>query len=143
MAAAPTSEPEVTTQDMVNEIMWLKARVEGLTLGTRDKEESRIKINPPQAYDGSPGTLQGFITQLTAYHRYNIRDFPDSERKILHAANLLKGDALSWFEPTLRDYLENNEDERDEDTKKTFKSFANFTNSLKKTFRDPDKTREA
>ncbi|MDB5911246.1 MAG: hypothetical protein JWP34_5363 [Massilia sp.] len=131
----------VTPQAMMAELNQLRAQI--LQLQAAGQGGSRLKVKAPEAYDGTPGTLQGFLTQLKAYHRYNTYDFPDEERKVLHAAHLLKGSALDWFEPTLRDYSENAEDDREDGTNRIFGSFSHFANDLKKTFGNPDEKRSA
>jgi hypothetical protein len=51
---------------------------------------------------------------------------------------LLKGSALDWFEPTLRNYSDKAEDDREDATNRIFSSFSEFADDLKKTFGDPD-----
>jgi hypothetical protein len=139
-AQAGTSNNAIP-QALMAELAQLRAQVAQLQAGNQGG--SRLKVSAPEAYDGTPVTLQGFLTQLRAYHRYNMYDFPDEERKVLHAAHLLKGSALDWFEPTLRDYSENAEADREDGTNRVFGSFSHFAEDLQKTFGNPDEKRSA
>ena len=57
-------------------------------------------------YDGTPGTLQGFLTQTRLHLRANHKKYTTMAEWVMFAAGQLKGNALAWFEPTLRDYVE-------------------------------------
>ncbi|KAI6265877.1 hypothetical protein MCOR34_011842, partial [Pyricularia oryzae] len=72
---------------------------------------NHIKYPLPSPYDGTTGTLQGFLTGTRAYLHFNEDNFDSDADKVTYAASLLKGDALAWFEPTLRDYLDHDEEE--------------------------------
>lgn len=105
---------------------------------------SAIKMKLPEPFTGKYGELQGFITQLKIYHRRYEHDFIEEADKVMHAGNLLAGDALAWFEPIMRDYLENPDvNKQDEDTVAIFRNFNNFERALKDVFGNPDETREA
>jgi hypothetical protein len=107
--------------------------------------KNSVKLPKPEPYDGTPGTLQGFTTRCKAYFMYNYPTFPDESRKVFFASQLLQGDALKWFEPTMRDYLDNAEVPKDQEgaTRKIFGSFEEFASALDKTFGDPDEDRTA
>ncbi|KAF2838973.1 hypothetical protein M501DRAFT_1003499 [Patellaria atrata CBS 101060] len=80
--------------------------------------------------------LRGFLTQVRIYHkRIGLTD--DSER-VLDASAYLKGDALEWFEPIARDYLENSEEHQEDETVEIFKSFPKFEETLKNVFGEVD-----
>lgn len=139
--AAQAGAAAISPQALMAELAQLRAHIAQLQNGGGGG--TRLKVHAPEPYDGTPGTLQGFLTQLKAYHRFNDYDFPDAERKVLHAAHLLKGSALDWFEPTLRDYSDNTYDDRDDATNRIFNSFTVFADDLKKTFGNPDEKRSA
>ena len=141
--AAQANANNITPQAMMAELAQLRAQLAALQQTGGGGGGRRLKVKAPEPYNGDQGTLQGFLTQLRAYHRYNEYEFPDEERKVLHAAYLLTGSALDWFEPTLRDYSENGESDRDDDTNRIFSSFAIFAEGLKKTFGNPDEERTA
>lgn len=101
----------------------------------------RFKIDNPEKFDGSKGKLRGFLTQMKAYHLYYHLDLPGESDKVLCAASFLAGDALAWFEPTMRDYLENTPDDRDTETNKVFGHYKEFEKALKSAFGDPDEGR--
>jgi hypothetical protein len=125
------------------EVNNLRAQLAALQ-ANRNANTHRLKISTPEAYDGSKGTLRGYLTKLRAYFKYNNEEFYEEELKVLFAASLLKGNALTWFEPTLRDFVDNPlEDDREDETNRAFSSFMAFEDNLKKTFGEPDETRAA
>ncbi|KAH8193756.1 hypothetical protein TruAng_012078 [Truncatella angustata] len=102
------------------------------------------KMPAPQAYDGKDGNVQGFLTQCKAYLRFYRDKIITPSDKILCIAGFLRGDALEWFEPTMRDYLNNNtEASREDSTNEMFANYAKFEDKLKATFGNPDETRTA
>ena len=129
-----------TQEEMVQEIVRLQAQIRDLH-ATKSKE--RFKIATPTTYDGTQGTLRGFLTQMRAYHFYHEGTLTNNADKVLCTAAFLKGDALNWFEPRMRDYLENPEEDQDDETKEIFQSYAKFEERLKGTFGDPDEERTA
>ena len=64
--------------------------------------------------------------------------------QILTIGNLFDRKAFEWWGPTLRDYLDNENDaKRDEETNDTFASYEAFEEKLKSAFGDPDEERTA
>ena len=53
-------------------------------------------------------------------------------------AGFLKGAALTWFEPILRNYIDNKKNDRNDSTNKIFKKFANFEEAIKGAFGEPN-----
>ena len=84
-----------------------------------------------------------FLTQAKAYLKYYSTSFLHDADKVMCIAGYLQGDALSWFEPTMRDYLTSEEEAQDDDTKEIFKSYETFEAKLKGTFRSPNEVRTA
>lgn len=108
------------------------------------KEVGAIANVPkPKPFDGSPGRLQGFITSLKAYFKMFPDTFIFDKDRVMFAAQLLEGRAHTWFEPTLRDYVDNPALDRKEETELIFINFETFAERLKKTFGVTDETREA
>ena len=67
---------------------------------------TKIKIPAPDKYDSSRAKLRTYLTQLKDY----LENFPEvntGAKKVRVAARFLSGAAHDWFEPTLRDFLEN------------------------------------
>ncbi|KAI1855990.1 uncharacterized protein JN550_013917, partial [Neoarthrinium moseri] len=101
------------------------------------------KLAPPQSYSGKDGGIQGFLTQARAYLRFYSGTIITEPDKILCVAGFLKEDALDWFEPTMRDYLNNSEDRQEDDTQKVFSDYGEFERRLRATFGNPDEVRTA
>jgi hypothetical protein len=111
-------------------------------LNKRAKEP--LKIPPPAPFDGTTGTLRGFLTQARVYIKYQADALPYISDQILAIASHLRGDAQAWFEPTMRDWLETSKiSERKQTTKDLFASYGAFEEGLKKAFGNPDEEREA
>jgi hypothetical protein len=53
------------------------------------------------------------------------------------------GTALAWFKPIMRDYLNNDNNDREDKTKTIFSSFLEFKKAIKKAFRTVNKARAA
>jgi hypothetical protein len=102
-----------------------------------------VKAPKPRPFDGSPGKLQGFITSLKAYFQLFKTTFVLDKDRVMFAAQLLEGRASVWFEPTLRDYVNNPSAMRKEETELIFTDFETFAEQIRKTFGVTDETREA
>ncbi|RYP29015.1 hypothetical protein DL767_006941 [Monosporascus sp. MG133] len=107
-----------------------------------ESEKSEVKIKPkkPEPYDGK-GNVQNFLTQARVYLRFER--VINKADKILTVAAFLKGDALNWFKPTLRDYLENGKSDQQQATRILFQYYINFEEKLKANFGNPDEERTA
>lgn len=109
--------------------------------------QSAVKAIKPKApeYDGTKGNLQGFLTRLRAYHLFYAGSFGNDTAKVIHAATCLTKDALAWFEPIWRNYLEhiNDTHEMDEEASRVFQSYSEFEKSIKSVFGDPEEQRTA
>ncbi|RYP29367.1 hypothetical protein DL766_005424 [Monosporascus sp. MC13-8B] len=68
---------------------------------------------------------------------------PKPADRILAVATFLTGDALDWFEPVMRNYLENSKADQEKNTKTLFFNYVNFEEKLKANFENPDKERTA
>jgi hypothetical protein len=102
-----------------------------------------LKFPRPLPYDGENGDVQSFLTQVQAYLFMSEAGFKHNHERVLYAGGLLTGKAAEWWEPTLRDYLEQKEEQRSAATKAVFGSYAKWAAKLKETFGNPDETRTA
>jgi len=127
--SSPSSN-EATPSDLIRELHHLQ-------------EGKPTKFEQPKCYDGKKGELRGFLTRLKAYFRHYPKSFSNEVDKVLFAANRLEGEALNWFEPTLRNFLDNDSEAQDEETTAIFAEYSNFEEGLKGAFGDPDEARTA
>lgn len=95
----------LNSAQLVEQLNYLNQEIARLQAIQKGKS---YKMDKPGPYDGTKGTLQGFLTHSRAYFKHNVDQFTKDEEKILFPGTRLEGDAAKWFEPTLRDYLENN-----------------------------------
>jgi hypothetical protein len=102
-----------------------------------------IKAPAPEAFNGERHNVQTFLTQCRAYFSVNQTSFGTWKDRVLYAGGKLTGKAADWFEPILRDHLENANAQRREETKNMFAHFDNFAEALKLTFGNPDEVRTA
>lgn len=136
-----TGQPTgVTSAQMANMIIQLQQQIAALQRQGNNGNNT-FKMEKPAIYKGDKGTLQAFLTQCKAYFLHYSPQFPTETDKIVFAGHRLEGDALAWYEPALRDFMENTEDNRADSTKELFRLFANFETVLKETFGDPDADR--
>ena len=128
--------------DMFKKIIELEqelARVGAAGVGTTNT----YKMKTPEGYHGERGRLQTFLTQARLYLKFHQNSLPTEQDKVLCVANLLEGSALEWFEPRMRDYLENPEKLWDDETARNFNSYIYFEDQLKKVFGEVDEKRQA
>ncbi|RYP17800.1 hypothetical protein DL767_009942 [Monosporascus sp. MG133] len=83
--------------------------------------------------------VQRLKVQVRVYLRFE--KVIDKADKILTVAAFLKGDALDWFKPTLRNYLENGKSDQQQATKILFQYYINFEEKLRANFGNPDEER--
>ena len=126
----------------------LKKQAAGTPSSENDNDDIQptfkpLKIPLPDKYDGGQAELRGFLTKMKAYFYHYWAEVSTDEAKVRIMGQQLTGKALNWFEPMMRDYLENGEEERAEDTKKAFGSIDDFCTMLQDTFGNPDEEREA
>ncbi|RYP29515.1 hypothetical protein DL767_006705 [Monosporascus sp. MG133] len=135
-----TQEPTIQQyKDTIKELEEAVQRLEAQVNATRTSEV-KIKPKKPEPYDGK-GSVQSFLTQARVYLRFE--KVVDEADKILTVAAFFKGDALDWFEPTLRDYLENGKSDQQQATRILFQYYINFEEKLRANFGNPDEKRTA
>jgi hypothetical protein len=126
----------------------LRAEVRDLQAKLSDKadrtKEPKLDVAKPPVFNGGANgtTVQTFLTQARARLRYHAT-LDTEEEKVHYVAGFLQGDAANWFEPTLRDQLQNAHDERDDETHNIFGNFSTFARRLTETFGNPDEKRTA
>lgn len=132
--------PGPTNTQMVEQIAQLQQQIMQLHAAQQSRS---YKMEKPTAFNGTKGTLQGFLTQCRAYFLHYQHQFTNEIDKVVFAGHRLEGDALAWYEPMLRDLLGNKEGDQDDNTKKLFKKFVKFEEAIKDAFGDPDEERTA
>lgn len=127
-----------TLHELLAQLVKLQEEVTKKTTGNHG-----YKMEKPPVFTGDRKTLQGFLTKCRAYFQHYPDSFKEEIDKIMFAGYRLDGDAMSWYEPLLRDHLEHIETARDQETKDLFTTFANFEKTLKDMFGDPEEDRTA
>ncbi len=134
-----TTNPAQVMTQMREQIELLTAQVR--TMQTNNTGTLTLpKFPKPEPFDGTKGDVRTFLTQAKAYLRVNTT-IANPAAKILCIGNLLTGKAMEWWEPTLRDYLDNESPE--DETERIFTNYDNFEEVLQTTFGDPDEIRTA
>ena len=67
----------------------------------------------------------------------------NKNNKIFKIASLLIGNATVWFEPTLKDFINNGENDRNPNTVKLFSFYRNFKKKFLDIYGNPDEKRLA
>ncbi|KAF4776451.1 hypothetical protein HER10_EVM0006305 [Colletotrichum scovillei] len=147
-------------QDLENEVIRLReqeastnvqALQERSTLSSRCQHHwypiqggrQKLKLSAPITYDGTPGTLKGFLIQVKNYQNFHHGDFTSETEKVVHAASFLRGRALKWFEPIQEEYLSKETlDECSTEVRDIYSNFNGFE-ALRSLFQDPDEKRQA
>ena len=106
--------------------------------------EPRLELAKVPTFDGGENgvTVQTFLTKARARLRYNP-SINTEEAKVHFVAGFLGGSAADWFEPTMRDWLENDKKNQDKDTKTLFGDLDTFAERLQEIFGNPDEKRTA
>ncbi|KAM3557271.1 hypothetical protein ARSEF4850_005146, partial [Beauveria asiatica] len=140
-ASGNTTNPAQVVQQMHQQIAALTTQVQALQTNPGGGATHAIpKFPKPEAFDGTKGNVRTFLTQAKAYLKVNTA-IDREPSKILCIGNLLTGKAMEWWEPTLRDYLDN--DDPAAETTRIFDDYDNFEELLKTAFGDPDEIRTA
>ena len=150
-AAGKTSLPSAAEQFKM--IMEMRAQLEVMaeTLNQRDQELAaiksgeKLKIPEPPKFDGDRSELQTHLTKMEIYMSRKAALFPFEHDKVLFAAGYLTGKPFRWFEPKLRDFLDNQTDptQMKKETKAIFNSYETYEESLKELFGQIDEEKEA
>ena len=79
-----------------------------------DKEEKEmvlresVKVKLPDTFNGKREDLEAFLLQVGLYSHFNRDKFEDDEDKIMWTVSYLRGEALKWVQPMVRDYMDKN-----------------------------------
>ena len=149
-AGLSSNVPVYKMEDLVKEIVCLCSKIEELeerpaVATPLSVKPSKVKLDKPEPYDGTKGALCGFLTKLRAHFLHYEDDFGYEFTKVIFASNRLTGNALEWFEPTLRDYLDHADtpEQREDETKKIFGKYEEFETAIKEAFGDPNEERNS
>ncbi|KFA55605.1 hypothetical protein S40293_10190 [Stachybotrys chartarum IBT 40293] len=101
-----------------------------------------LRPSAPEPWDGNATALQGFLTQLRTFFNYYPLQFENNAKAMVtYATGCMKGAALQWMEPYLREFNER----RDDSSAATMQLFHNyyvFETTLKETFGRIDEEQE-
>lgn len=131
-----TPSPAQVIQELMTRISQLEAQI-------HPAGGTRLKVNKPTPFTGERKKLRSFLAQMNLYFSANSSNIAVEADKVLAAATFLEGEALAWFEPYLRAWFEETEDERDDEITETFQAYSNFTDKLKSTFGEVDEKNHA
>ncbi|KIW99341.1 uncharacterized protein Z518_11416 [Rhinocladiella mackenziei CBS 650.93] len=105
---------------------------------------SKGKIgNPPKPFNGVESKLIPFIHHVDMYILMNPTDFQNDLQKILFMGSYFEGDAEAWLRPFVKDYMENEGDDREDETINLFETFTGFKETVKLVFGAKDEEKEA
>ncbi|RYP86989.1 hypothetical protein DL770_004838 [Monosporascus sp. CRB-9-2] len=136
-AATPMTMAQV--QQMLGQTNARIAQLEQENAALRGRDVPKAKMDAPSKYEGGKEELAGWLVQMTAYFLYYAERFVNEAQKVGYAASRLDGKALRWFEPTLMDYLEHDDDDdREEFTQEVFQRYTKFEEEIRKVFGDTD-----
>ncbi|KAJ0131382.1 Uncharacterized protein HZ326_25532 [Fusarium oxysporum f. sp. albedinis] len=143
------AEMMAEVQQLRNTIRTLQAQVNARPAATtnegsneRDLGEA-LKPPKPEPFRGQAADVIPFLTRMKAHFRLYRNRLNTPTKKLLYTASLIQGDAKDWFEPILRDFLENDEDTQDQDTQNIFGNWINFEKALKENFGVVNEERQA
>ena len=149
MSSSTKDGSATSKEELAKHIQHLYAKINTLEGAAKkggggDGHAAKIKAPKPEPYEGGRDNVQTFLTQMSAYLHVNEALFSKEAEKVMCAGGMLRGKAAEWFEPTLRDYLENDKKaNRRDDTNEMFGDFDVFAKNLRDTFGNPDELRTA
>uniref|UniRef100_A0A8H7TVW0 Ty3 transposon capsid-like protein domain-containing protein n=1 Tax=Bionectria ochroleuca TaxID=29856 RepID=A0A8H7TVW0_BIOOC len=109
-------------------------------VANRREPGTLLKPPAPEMFDRTQTKLQGFITQLQVHFNYFPVTLNTDKRRVTYTHSQLKGSALDWFEPVIREYLSGHRSQR---TISIITNFDYFVEVLHQTFGIQDKKRKA
>ena len=150
-AAPSMAELMAEIQQMRGTINTLRARINEQPAAPpqaarqeRDLGEA-LKPPKPEPFTGKAADVIPFLTRMKGHFQMYKNKLDTPQKKVLYTAALIQGDAKDWFEPILRDYLENEENEnlQDQETQNIFTDWGNFEEALKNNFGVINEERQA
>lgn len=109
----------------------------------------RLKIATPDNYHGDRDKLKAFLSQAELYAGFFPEQFNGDTDKVLWAVSFLRGQAFSWIESFMEDFMKNkNKDGKvttnmGKGTQEVFLTWAGFKTSINRVFGDIDAGRTA
>ncbi|KAL9570381.1 hypothetical protein ACKAV7_005460 [Fusarium commune] len=154
--APPYTGAPPSTAEMMAEVQQLRTTIRNLQAqmnarpaattnegsNERDLGEA-LKPPKPEPFRGQAADVIPFLTRMKAHFRLYKNKLNTPTKKLLYTASLIQGDAKDWFEPILRDFLENEEEAQDQDTQNIFGNWDNFEQVLKDNFGVVNEERQA
>lgn len=101
-----------------------------------------FKPAPPKPYDGSED-VSGFLVQARVHLTWYKGTLKNEPQKVLAISQYLAGRVLQWFEPFLKDYMDNYPGTSKETTNYIFEKYSQFEEKLRARFGDADKAQQA
>ena len=95
------------------------------TSNSNDRSD-KTRVSKPDLYHGERSGLEDWLSQLEVYFMF---DPLQEEKKTMLAVSYLRGRAQHWFKPTLRKFLDDQEDDDD-----LFAQFSNFKKEIRRVF---------
>lgn len=108
----------------------------------RDPGEA-LKPPKPEPFKGQAADVVPFLTRMKGYFRLFQNRLDTPTKKVLFTAPLIQGDAKDWWEPIMRDFLDNEEEMQDQETQNIFTNWENFEKALKDNFGVVNEERQA
>lgn len=106
------------------------------------RETLRVKL--PDTYSGNRKDLEVFLLQVELYQYFNDDKFPTAESYALWTTSYLRGEALRWVEPFLKDYfLHENTCGSMVTTQSMFGNWKGFRREIRRMFGDIDEVKTA
>ncbi|KAK2666615.1 hypothetical protein RAB80_017732 [Fusarium oxysporum f. sp. vasinfectum] len=136
-------------QQMRGTINTLRARInEQPATNTQTTNRERdlgeaLKPPKPEPFTGKAADVVPFITRMKAHFRLFPNPLDTATKKVLYTSPLIQGDAKEWWEPIMRDFLENEENLQEQDTQNIFTNWDNFEQALKDNFGVVNEERQA
>ncbi|RYO77613.1 hypothetical protein DL764_010203 [Monosporascus ibericus] len=96
----------------------------------------------PKPYDGTTD-VEGFLVQARTHLKFYQSSLTEDYQKVMAISQLLTGRVLLWFEPIMKDYLENYPKESSDITNYIFSDYRYFEDRMRTMFGDPDKEQHA
>ena len=109
---------------------------------TELRETLRVKL--PDTYSGNRKDLEVFLLQVELYTHFNDDKFPTDESYGLWTSSYLRGEALRWIEPFLKDYFQHDATCGTMVTTQTmFGTWKGFKKEIRRMFGDIDEIKTA
>lgn len=107
------------------------------------QETLRVKL--PDTFSGNRKELEVFLLQVSLYQHFNNDKFPQPSSYALWTASYLRGEALRWVEPFLKDLFKNSAepDKMMATTRAIFSSKEGFAKEIRRMFGDIDEAKTA